>query len=525
MPDIPHMHRSSTYNQRSRSYLTDDLFEYNRKPQAMGSLTMDCDTIIAPSTVRMSTLQDIMFIGVVAAAQFCTQFGLGMTLAPLDVISQSFGVANVAEQSWMIAGYTSMIGTFILTVGRLGDIMGHRRALAFGYAWFGVWSGFGGFAVYPQKFVFFDICRALQGVGPAFTIPNSLTLFGRAYSPGIKKNIVFSIFSAVTPAGFVVGAAFGSFFAQNVWWPWAFWSFGIVLWVFAALTLLFVPQGLGEKPRDSPDFDWGGSVMSAVGLLLICIAWSNAPLYGWKTAHVYFLLVIGILCLIAFVWIETHTRCPILPIKTMNGTVAIVLTCMTFVWGAYGIWIFYSFRFLQKVRNSSPLSTAAQFSPMAICGVLAAALTGFLLTHTPVSFVMLMAITSFAVGLIVAATLPPSQPYWAQMFISVIIMPFGMDMSLSAASAILSDHMSQARREVTMSIVSSVVNISISVALGIAGTIELSLVHDLSTPDEMLKGFRYAFYSGVGLSMTGLICGALYFLLSMRKEGWKVLGK
>jgi MFS family permease len=464
-----------------------------------------------------------MFVGVVALSHFCTQFGLGMTLAPLDIISASFGVTNPGQQSWMIAGYSLTVGTFILIAGRLGDIMGHKRMLAFGYAWFGVWSAFTGLAVYPQKQIFFDVCRAMQGIGPALIMPNGLALFGRAYPPGIKKNVVFSIFGCVAPVGFVVGATFGSLFAQIATWPWAFWSFGIALWVLAALSLLVVPREISEKPLDPPGFDWTGSIMGVVGLVLINVAWNNGPLYGWKTPHVYFLLIIGLLCLVAFVWIEGRAKHPILPVRAMTGPVNFILACMGFGWGAFGIWVFYSFRFLQQIRLSSPLSTSAQFAPAVICGILAAAITGFMLTHTPVSFVMLVSMTAFAIGLIIAATMPPNQSYWAQMFISVIIMPFGMDMSFPAASVILSNHMPREHQGLAMSLVNTVVNYSISIALGIAGTVETSVVHDLNSPDQLLKGFRSAFYAGIGLSIAGVICGALFFLRSMMKEGWKVM--
>jgi MFS family permease len=529
LPDTSHANRSSTlsYNYRSRSYIAEDGYQdsYNRRPDAPDQppRTMDTMTTLTPSPLKMSTFHEIMFVGVIAISNFCTQLGLGITLAPLDIISQSFSVTKPGEQSWMIAGYSLTVGTFILMAGRMGDMFGHKRMLAFGYAWFGVWSAFAGFAVYPQKQVFFDICRTMQGIGPALIMPNGLALLGRAYQPGIKKNFVFSIFGAVAPIGLVVGAIFGSLFAQLVWWPWAFWAFAIALWALAAFSLIVVPRELSGKPVNPPGFDWAGSIMGVIGLILINIAWNNGPLYGWKTPHVYFLLIIGLLCLVAFTWIETRALSPILPVRAMTGPVNFMLACTGFGWGAFGIWVFYSFRFLELIRLSSPLSASVQFTPMVICGLLAAALTGFMLTHTPLSFVMLVAMTAFSIGTIIAATMPPNQSYWAQMFISVIVMPFGMNMSFPAASVILSNNMPSEYQGLAMSLVNTFVNYSISIALGIAGTVEANVVHDMSTPDQMLKGFRSAFYSGIGLSIAGVICGAIFFLRSMMKEGWKVM--
>ncbi|QDS77154.1 hypothetical protein FKW77_001451 [Venturia effusa] len=521
LPDLPATYKQSS---RSRSYLLEPSYP-GYEPEAIGeppSPTMDTH-MLPQSAIKMSTLHEILFVGVVAVSHLMTQAGLGQALVPLDIISQSFGVTNPGEQSWFIASYSLTVGTFILISGRLGDILGHKRMFVFGYAWFGVWSAFAGFAVYPQKQIFFDVCRAMQGIGPALIMPNGLALFGRAYPPGIKKNIVFSIFGAVAPMGFVIGATFGSLFAEVVWWPWAFWSFGIACWGLACLALLVVPRELSEKPMNTPGFDWTGSLMAVIGLVLVNVAWNNGPLFGWGTPHVYFLLIIGMLCLVGFVWVERRAENPILPMQAMTGSVNFVLGCVGLGWGAFGVWVFYTYRFLEKVRHFTPLSGSAAFAPAVISGLLAAGATGFMLTHTPVSFVMMISMCAFALGIIVAATQPAQQTYWAQMFVSIAIMPFGMDMSFPAASVILSNCMPPEHQGLAMSLVNTVVNYSISIALGIAGTIEVYTTPNLGTPQGELQGIRAAFYTAIGLSLAGLLCGALFFLKSLQKEGWKVM--
>jgi len=51
------------------------------------------------------------------------------------------------------------------------------------------------------------------------------------------------------------------------------------------------------------------------------------------------------------------------------------------------------------------------------------------------------------------------------------------------------------------------------------------VLKNISDPVEaQLKGVRYAFYAGIGLSGMGVICGAFFFARSYIKEGWKVMG-
>jgi MFS family permease len=53
-----------------------------------------------------------------------------------------------------------------------------------------------------------DLCRAIQGFGPAAYLPASFMLLGSTYRPGPRKNIVFSIYGAAAPLGFYVGIFF-----------------------------------------------------------------------------------------------------------------------------------------------------------------------------------------------------------------------------------------------------------------------------------------------------------------------------
>lgn len=471
--------------------------------------------------ISMSAMQEFLFVGVCAVSHLMTQAALGQALVPIDIIAETFGDVSPGELSWFIAGYSLTVGTFIMISGRLGDIFGHKRVFAFGYAWLGLWSCFAGFSAYVHSQIFFDVCRALQGIGPALLMPNALALFGRAYAPGsIRKNIVFSIFGALAPAGFVIGGTFGSLFAQLAWWPWGFWSYGITAFALSAFALLVIPRALSERPVVRPKFDWTGSLLVVAGLVLVNVAFNNGPLYDWGTPHVYFVLILGLLCLGFFVWVEMRAVNPLLPINALNSTVGFVLALVGLGWGAFGVWVFYTVRFLQHIRGETPLTISAQYAPAVIAGLVAAGMTGFLLTHTPVSFVMMASMIAFFVGIIVSTFQPEQQVYWAQTFVSIVVMPFGMDMSFPAATVILSNHMPPEHQGLAASLVNTVVNYSISISLGIAGTVEVYA----RGSNDMMQANRNAHYSAIGLAGMGVIFGIMFFVKTMMREGWQVMG-
>jgi MFS family permease len=477
--------------------------------------------------VKMSKTQEVLFVAVIVLSHFMTQAAFAEALAPIMIIITSFpGKPDPRQNAWGVAAYALTSGTFILISGRLGDIMGHHRIFSLGYAWFLVWSALVGLSCYAHSQIFFDFCRAMQGIGPALLIPNGVAMLARAYPPGLKKNLLFSLFGCMAPIGFVTGTAFSSLFAQLVWWPWAFWSFSFGCLVLFITSLLVVPKPLLAKPEDPPTFDWKGSLTGVMALVLVNIATTNAPIYGWSTPHVYFLLIIGVLFAIGFGFIESRARDPLLPVRDLNSTVAYMLACVALGWGCFGIWLFYVFRFLGQMRHETPLTIAAQFAPAPISGIIASGFTGFLLTHTPVSLVNLLSMVAFFTGCTIAGTMPVQQNYWAQMFIAIIVMPFGMDMSFPAATIVLSNHMPIKHQGLAASLVVTVVNYSISLALGVAGTVERRVLDRAVKSHEqyaVLRSVKSGFYSGMCMAALGILLATFYFIKSLRKEGWKTV--
>lgn len=473
----------------------------------------------------MPLMWEAAFVGILCSAQLMTQAGLAQSIAPLRIIGDSFKTTNPGQLSWFASGYSLTVGTFILIAGRLGDIFGHKKFFVLGFMWYALWSLLAGFSAYSNQ-IFFDCCRALQGIGPAFLLPNSIAILGRTYKPGRKKNMVFSLFGASAPGGFVLGAVFSSLLSQFAWWPWTYWIMGIACFALGIAGYFVIPHTRMPKRNASfsmlKQLDFAGSATGVTGLVLFNFAWNQGPVVGWETPYTYALLIVGIAFLVVFVLIEMKAEFPLLPFAALSSDSAFVLGCIGAGWSSFGIWIFYTWLFMEESRGPSPLLSSAQFIPVAISGFCAAITTGFVLSHIPASVVMLFAMTAFTVGTILIATAPVNQIYWAQTFVSIIVMPWGMDMSFPAATIILSNSMPHEHQGLAASLVNTVLNYSISIGLGFAGTIE-SRVNDGGS--NTLKGYRGSWYMGIGLSSLGIIVAALYLSNTILKSKKKTQGK
>ena len=462
---------------------------------------------------------EILFVGTICSAQFMTQGGLGQCLSILHVIGDDFGLANPGELSWLIAAYSLTVGTFILLAGRFGDVYGYKKMLTIGFLWFSLWSMIAGLAVYSNH-VLFNFARAFQGMGPAICLPNALAILGSVYAPGPRKAMVFSLFGATAPGGAVIGSLFAGLFSELAWWPWTFWSFSIALAGIAALGSIVIPNPPRKilKPKWSlrehlTELDLLGGLCGVTALVLINFAWNQAGVVGWSKAYVYVCLILGFLFIPVFFFIEVRvSSSPLIPFKALTSDVAFVLGCVACGWSCFGIWVFYLWQYFEILREDTPLLAVAHICPVAITGALASVTTGILLGRLRPAWVMMIALTAFTVGVILIATAPVDQTYWAQTFVCTMIIPWGMDMSFPAATLILSNAVSKEHQGVAASLVNTVVNYSISLSLGFAGTIESHVDRGGTTPADVLRGYRGAWYMAIGLAGFGLFLSVVFVI-------------
>ncbi|KAL8693270.1 MAG: hypothetical protein Q9218_001871 [Villophora microphyllina] len=467
----------------------------------------------------LSLTREILVVMVVCLAQLMTQAGVSQALATTIIAGDSLGITNPGTRSWEIAAYSLAVGTFILPAGRWGDLLGHKRLFVVGFVWFALWSFLAGVSVWVDP-IFFFFCRGMQGLGPAIILPNGIAILGTLYPPSPRQNMAFAMFGSVAPGGANLGAIFASIFAQLAWWPWAYWAMAIACLCVAVLARVVIPScpTKGDRSNLFQRLDVIGSIFGVGGLVLINVAWNQGSSIGWTTPYTYVLLIIGFLLLGIFAFIESRAAYPLIPSKIFNRKVGFVLACVACGWGTFGIWVYYTFQFLLVLRHQTPLLVSAEFVPCSISGLCAAVTTGILMSRVRPAYIMFVALVCFTVGTILVATAPIHQTYWAQIFVSMIVTPWGMDMSFPAGTLILSGAMPREHQGLAASLVSTVVNYSISLGLGFAGTVESNVEKGMGEM-EVLKGYRAALYMGIGLAGLGVLVAAIFTIVTRPRGG------
>ncbi|CDK26133.1 unnamed protein product [Kuraishia capsulata CBS 1993] len=460
-----------------------------------------------PSPETISKPREAAFIALMVMTQLLTQAGLAQTVVPGQFISRTMGVAGDAgEISWFTAAFSLGVGTFILIAGRLGDLYGYKNIFLISYVWLALWYMLCGISHYSGNVIFFDVTRFCQGLAYAFATPNSIALLGHFYPPGPRRNLGMALFGGIAPGGFVIGALFSSMFLETTTWPWIFYSGAFVACAMVGLGWLIIPKRIGSP--DEGVFDYLGAFTGVTCLVLFNFAWNQGPVVGWDKPYVYVLLIVGILSGVLFVYAEKKAKNPLIPPSVINRDILFMLGCIATGWSSFGIWNFYTFQWGTLILGESPTRVSIQFIPCMIAGMCCSLLTGgVLIRKLPTSAVMVIAMACFLVGSCLMATRPVGQIYWAQMFVSCIIMTGGMDISFPAGVMIMSNRLPKHQQGISASVVATTVNYSISIGLGFAGTVQYYLQKNGASE---MKAMRGCFYMGIGLSGLAMMIGLVF---------------
>ena len=176
----------------------------------------------------------------------------------LPAIGMSFNAAT-AEVQWVMNAFTLPLSALLLLGGAAGDLYGRRRTMIGGILLFTLASIL--CAAAPSLAIFLA-ARALQGLGAAMMLPNSLAILSASFSGEARGRAVGTWAAAGAIAG-AVAPLLGGWLVDGLGWKFIFLinvpiAAGAVL-----LGLCYVPESANEK-RPAPD--WLGAVFATLGL-------------------------------------------------------------------------------------------------------------------------------------------------------------------------------------------------------------------------------------------------------------------
>ncbi|AWR96820.2 MFS transporter [Acidianus sulfidivorans JP7] len=215
---------------------------------------------------------------------------------------------------WILMGYNVVTAAFLVTFGRLSDIIGRVRLYNLGFAIFTLGSIL--LFITPNTgdlgALELIIFRLVQGIGGAFLLSNSAAIITDAFPPG-ERGRALGINQIAALAGSLVGLILGGILA-TINWRFIFLvsvPVGILGTIWSYLKL----KETGGRAKGE-GIDWIGNIVFAGGLILILLGVTYGLMpyggsqMGWGNPYVIASLIAGAGLLASFPFVERKVKYP-----------------------------------------------------------------------------------------------------------------------------------------------------------------------------------------------------------------------
>jgi EmrB/QacA subfamily drug resistance transporter len=230
-----------------------------------------------------------------------SSLGISIANVGLPTLAQAFN-ASFQDVQWVVIAYLLAITTLIVSVGRLGDLIGRRRLLLAGIFLFTLASALCGLA--PTLWLLIG-ARALQGLGAAIMMALTMAFIGETVSKA-KTGSAIGLVGTMSAIGTALGPSLGGMLIAGFGWQAIF----LVSVPLGALTFLLAQRYL-PADRQTPKAERGG--FDPLGTLLLALtlgAYALAMTMGHGLDMT--LLLASVVGVALFVFVEARVASPLM---------------------------------------------------------------------------------------------------------------------------------------------------------------------------------------------------------------------
>lgn len=258
-----------------------------------------------PDKTKAAASAESLFV---LAAVCCAAAAMPLTFTgpavALPAISRALGGSPIAL-NWVTNAFMLTFGSSLMAAGALADSYGRKRIFLLGLGGFALFSAGLAFA---GNIVWFDILRALQGMGAAAAFSGGMASLAQEFD-GAARMRAFSIVGSSFGVGLAFGPIASGLMIEAFGWP----SIFILVVILALLALALGAIFLNEsRDPDAAGIDWPGALSFTLALTLFTYAVLRAPDAGWSDPLVIVLLAAAVLLFLAFAIIERSVTRPML---------------------------------------------------------------------------------------------------------------------------------------------------------------------------------------------------------------------
>lgn len=241
---------------------------------------------------------------------------LGTSIANVGLpeLARAFD-ARFQDVQWVVLSYLLAITTLIVSVGRLGDLIGRRRLMLAGLLLYTAASALCGAA--PSLWLLIG-ARAAQGLGAAIMMALAMAMVGEMV-PKEKTGSAMGLLGTMSAAGTALGPSLGGMLISGPGWQ-AIFFINVPLGLLAILLAWrALPVDRQSSQKERVRFDHTGTLLLALTLAAYALAMTiGRGGFGLSNAVLFFAAIVGA---VLFALAETRSAAPLIRLAMLRNPV------------------------------------------------------------------------------------------------------------------------------------------------------------------------------------------------------------
>lgn len=402
-------------------------------------------------------------------AAMCTALvGVVASVSGLNVAQQALAEDLGASQSqllWVINGYALALAALLMPVGAIGDRWGRKPVLLVGLVAFAATNVASGFAGDPGVLI---ALRVAAGLAAAMVMPVTLSVITTSFPPEGQAKAI-GAWAGFAGAGGIIGLFVSAAVIDNATWPWVFALPVVLAAVSFVLTARVVPHSVEHVEAG---FDVAGSLLSAVAVGGIVLAFHEGPEQGWTSVLTLAALAVGALGAVAFVLVELRRDHPLLDVRIFGIRGLAAGSVNLFVVFALMFSLFLVLvQYLQAVLGYSALAAAAGMLPMAVVMMPLSTTAPTIAERVGFRRTLVAGMLLLATGLGLFAVMADADGGYHTVLPGILVLGVGVGLAMSPSTAAITSSLPEEKQGVASALNDTVREMGGAVGVALVGSV------------------------------------------------------
>ncbi len=371
-----------------------------------------------------------------------------------------------AEIEWVMNAYLLVFAVLLITTGRLGDLYGRKAVFIAGLCIFALASLACGLAPGVGWLIGF---RALQGLGGALMMPNTLSIIANVFSPQ-ERGKAMGFWGAVSGFSLALGPSLGGLLVDAASWRWIFFinvPIGVVLLLVA---LRYIPES--TDPVSVKQMDTLGVTVLTATLFALTFALIEGQKYGWASGLILGLFATTMVGFAFFILIQRRQVQPLMDLRlfrnrtfSLTNGVGLVLQ-----FGMMGVFFLLPV-FLQAILGYSAIKAGLVMTPLAAVVIVASPTSGTLSDRIGPRWLMFAGMLITALGFYLTRRVMVTGGAWQDFVLPFAISGFGIGMVMPPSTSAVMGSVAPERAGQASGVLSSVRQIGAVLGIAVMGAV------------------------------------------------------